>query len=56
MGDDAMTGKQITLLAIFAYVALTLGSFIWFFVTWDPSMEQSVTEYAPILQPGDRIA
>ena len=39
-----MTPKQLTLLAIFAFIALTLGSFIWFIVTWDPSKEESVTQ------------
>ena len=42
-----MTGKQITLLAIFAFVTLTLGSFIWFIVTWDPDTEQPVTQAMP---------
>ncbi len=43
-----MTPKQLTLLAIFAFVALTLGSFIWFIATWDPSKEEPVTQLPPI--------
>ncbi len=39
-----MSGKTMTLLAILAFVTLTLGSFIWFIVTWDPAKEQSVTQ------------
>ncbi|MEM7734030.1 MAG: hypothetical protein AAF280_14780 [Pseudomonadota bacterium] len=42
-----MTGKTITLLAILAFVTLTLGSFIWFIVTWDPSKKNSVTQTLP---------
>jgi hypothetical protein len=37
-----MTPKTLTLLAILAFVALTLGSFVWFIVSWDPEQEQSV--------------
>ncbi len=33
-----------TLLAIFAFIALTLGSFIWFIATWDPSKEEPVAQ------------
>ncbi|MEL6119950.1 MAG: hypothetical protein AAGL92_14540 [Pseudomonadota bacterium] len=39
-----MSGKTITLLAILAFVTLTLGSFIWFIVTWDPNAKESVTQ------------
>ena len=42
-----MSGKTITLLAILAFVTLTLGSFIWFIVTWDPTQERSVTQGPP---------
>ena len=38
-----MSGKTLTLLGILAFVAITLGSFIWFILTWDKSKEQSVT-------------
>ena len=38
-----MSGKSLTLLAILAFVALTLGSFIWFIVTWDKTAEEPVT-------------
>lgn len=39
-----MTPMQRTLLAILAFVALTLGSFIWFIATWDPAREEPVTQ------------
>ncbi|MEM8648310.1 MAG: hypothetical protein AAGF86_18485 [Pseudomonadota bacterium] len=39
-----MSGKAITLLAILAFVTLTLWSFLWFIVTWDPAKEDSVTQ------------
>lgn len=32
-----------TLLLIIAFIALMLGSFIWFVVTWDPSARAPVT-------------
>ena len=41
-----MTGTKWTLLAILAFVALTLGSFIWFIATWDKEKEEPVT-YLP---------
>ncbi len=42
-----MSGKTLTLLAIMAFVALTLGSFIWFIATWDKKNEVSVTMIVP---------
>ncbi len=41
-----MTPTQRTLLAIFAFVALILGSFIWFIATWDAAKEQPVAAAA----------
>ncbi|MCR9147587.1 MAG: hypothetical protein NXH74_10355 [Rhodobacteraceae bacterium] len=38
-----MSGKTLTLLAILAFVTLTVGSFVWFIVTWDKSAEEPVT-------------
>ncbi|MGR3490736.1 MAG: hypothetical protein ACU0DW_01650 [Shimia sp.] len=35
--------NRIVLLLIIAFVALTLGSFIWFVVTWDRELEEPVT-------------
>jgi len=32
-----------TLLAIFAFIALMLGSFIWFVATWDAEAEEPVS-------------
>ncbi|MEL7252555.1 MAG: hypothetical protein AAGL23_00165 [Pseudomonadota bacterium] len=47
-----MSGKSMTLWAILAFVTLTLGSFIWFIVTWDASKEESVTQ-GPSLAVGE---
>jgi len=33
----------MTLLAIFAFIAFTLGSFIWFIATWDAEAEEPVS-------------
>ena len=38
-----MTPTQRTLLVIALFVALTLGSFIWFIASWDPAREQPVS-------------
>jgi len=47
-----MTPTQRTLLAIFAFVALILGSFIWFIATWDADSEKSITRIiAPLALP-----
>ncbi|MGR3467711.1 MAG: hypothetical protein ACU0CI_07500 [Shimia sp.] len=35
--------NRIVLLLIIAFVALTLGSFIWFVATWDRELEEPVT-------------
>ena len=42
-----MSPTQRTLLIILAFVAMIVGSFIWFIATWDPSQEEPVTELAP---------
>jgi TRAP-type C4-dicarboxylate transport system permease small subunit len=38
-----MTPTQRILLVIAVFVALIVGSFIWFIATWDPSKEEPVT-------------
>lgn len=38
-----MSGPQKTLLLIGAFIALMLGTFIWFVATWDASKEQPVS-------------
>jgi TRAP-type C4-dicarboxylate transport system permease small subunit len=48
-----MTGPQRTLLVILAFVALILGSFIWFISTWDASKEEPVT-HLPAAYAGSR--
>lgn len=35
------------LLLIAAFVAVTLGSFIWFIATWDPDKEQPIGQLTP---------
>jgi len=49
-----MSGKTLTLLGILAFVAVTLGSFIWFILSWDKSNEQSVSIGPHIIE--ERIA
>jgi hypothetical protein len=44
-----MNPMQRTLLIIAVFVALILGSFIWFIATWDPAQEQPVSQWhAPL--------
>ena len=38
-----MTQMQRTLAVIAVFVALIVGSFIWFIATWDPAQEQPVS-------------
>lgn len=38
-----MSNKTLTFLAILAFVAFSLGSFIWFIATWDKTREEPVT-------------
>ena len=42
-----MSGKNLTLLGILAFVVLVVGSFIWFIVSWDSAKEESVTGVMP---------
>ena len=42
-----MTGPQRTLLIILAFVALVVGSFIWFIATWDAEREEPVAKSQP---------
>ncbi len=49
-----MSNARILLL-IAAFVTLTLGSFIWFIVTWDPEKEQPVGMHNPALLPSMNI-
>lgn len=41
-----MTPQHRTLLIIAVFVALIVGSFFWFIVTWDPMRREPVT-HAP---------
>jgi len=43
------------LVGILAFVALTLGTFIWFIATWDPSNEEPVMRLSPA-NPEERLA
>ena len=45
-----MTSKSRTLLLIAGFVALSLGSFVWFIVTWDPSKEEPVVRHEPLIE------
>jgi hypothetical protein len=54
MEGGQMSGKTLTLLGIMAFVVLTLGSFVWFILTWDTSKEQSVSTGPQFIE--ERIA
>lgn len=45
-----MSGKALTLLVILAFVAFSVGSFIWFIATWDKSREEPVSIRPLILE------
>lgn len=45
-----MSGKALTLLAILAFVAFSVGSFIWFIATWDKTREEPVSIRPLILE------
>ena len=38
-----------TLLLIFAFIALMVGSFIWFVATWDRDSEEPISRATPLL-------
>jgi hypothetical protein len=43
MEGREMSGKTLTLLAILAFVAFGIGSFIWFIATWDKTHEEPIS-------------
>ncbi|HMB13095.1 MAG TPA: hypothetical protein VKN37_03735 [Roseovarius sp.] len=45
-----MSGKTLTLLAILAFVAFGVGSFIWFIATWDKTREEPVSSRTHIIE------
>jgi len=49
-----MNGKTLTLLAILAFVAFGIGSFIWFIATWDKTREEPVSNRSHKLE--ERLA
>lgn len=49
-----MSANSRILLGILIFVALTLGTFIWFIATWDPSKEEPVMRLAPAMSE-DRL-
>ncbi|MFY9239365.1 MAG: hypothetical protein WAO78_10945 [Roseovarius sp.] len=42
-----MSPTQRTLLAILAFVAISLGSFIWYIATWDPAEREPISHLGP---------
>ncbi|MGR3702060.1 MAG: hypothetical protein ACU0A4_08230 [Paracoccaceae bacterium] len=50
-----MTPMQRTLLVIAVFVALIVGSFIWFIATWDAAREQPVSQISAPLTPVLRV-
>lgn len=51
-----MTPNQRILLAIAAFVTLTLGTFIWFIASWDPAKKESLTGLPTAIQPEERLS
>ena len=49
-----MSGKTLTLLGILAFVVLTLGSFVWFILSWDTSKTDKATTIPHYIE--ERIA
>jgi len=45
-----MSGKTLTLLAILAFGAFGVGSFIWFIATWDKTREEPVSSRTHIIE------
>ena len=50
-----MSPNQRILMGILAFVVLTLGSFIWFIATWDPSKEEPVSRLVPANKEEHRV-
>ena len=46
MEGGQMNSTTRTVLAILAFIALSLGTFIWYIATWDPSKNESLTQRA----------
>ncbi len=44
----------MTLIAIFAFIAFSLGSFIWMVATWDSTLEEPVVLTLPHANNGGR--
>ncbi|MEM6579324.1 MAG: hypothetical protein AAF678_12615 [Pseudomonadota bacterium] len=47
-----MSANTRILLGIFAFIALTLGTFMWFIATWDPGKEVPVIQIDPAMSEG----
>jgi hypothetical protein len=50
MEGREMSGKALTLLAILAFVAFGIGSFIWFIATWDKTREEPISARPQIIE------
>ncbi len=51
-----MTPNQRILLAIMAFVTLTVGTFIWFIASWDPAKKESLTGLPSDIQFEERLS
>jgi hypothetical protein len=51
-----MTPNQRILLAIAAFVTLTVGTFIWFIASWDPAKKESLTGLPMKIQLEERLS
>ncbi|MFK7939368.1 MAG: hypothetical protein AB8B82_08320 [Roseovarius sp.] len=51
-----MTPNKRILLAIAAFVTLTVGTFVWFIASWDPAKKQSLTGLPVDIQQTERLS
>lgn len=49
-----MSGKARTLLLIASFVLITVGSFVWFILNWDPAQTDPVVNSIPLMQGNAR--
>ena len=47
-----MTSKSRTLWLVAGFIAFSVGSFIWFILTWDPAKEDPVVHVQPHIERG----
>ncbi|WP_172978753.1 hypothetical protein [Roseovarius sp. THAF8] len=46
-GDEIVSGKTLTLIAILAFVIFVVGTFVWFIGKWNASEDEALTGAVP---------